>query len=284
MKQIQFFAVMLMILGLSSLANAKPLFGYPTYSRNQIPHVLYNYEHCQELCEAEQSCEYPGLSGFFIGLKGGYGFAKGKQETGMNDSFNGSPLTFSKPQKATLSANDGLLGALLGFDYYFDNHYMLGLEAAAKLTFLKTKQDMSASNRTAGLNPATFSGGSFHVKSKESYEVALRFGKLICDCVLPYVKVGADFTKFKTKLETESQIITTGFESFEKKHKQKIRPGILVGLGFELPLCGCYTFGGEVVHTQYKSIHTSFATATNAMKSKIRLYSTALTARVTYKF
>jgi opacity protein-like surface antigen len=298
MKYYQILALSLITLGLISMADAKPLFGYPTYGKRQI---LHEYPECVQQaypdymaheypdyisCE-RPTCSFPVQSGFFAGLKGGYGFAKGTLKSRSNDSITNqvvAPITFNKNEKADLAANVGFLGALLGYDYYFEDQFMLGLEADIKWTSFKSNHQAGLTNIGTGVNPSTLTATIFHVKSRESYEIAARFGKLICDCVLPYAKIGVDFTKFKTRVFSGSALATNGLNSLEQPNKHKFRPGLMLGLGFEMPLYDCYTLGGELVHTQFKKIHMSIANGANSINSRVRFYSTSLAARVTYKF
>lgn len=68
-------------------------------------------------------------SGFFVGLKGSYAWSKGK----INENSQATATSaLISSQRADLSIDGSGIGLFLGYDHYFPNKWVLGIEGGAQ--------------------------------------------------------------------------------------------------------------------------------------------------------
>ncbi|MDH6258301.1 outer membrane beta-barrel protein [Bradyrhizobium sp. BR13661] len=96
-------------------------------------------------------------TGFYAGLNGGYGWARGGVTALPGDALTQS-LSFGQPVvppvSASLNANGGLGGGQVGYDWQFAGRGVVGVEADIAATSLKSSASVPLS--LFGTQPATF--------------------------------------------------------------------------------------------------------------------------------
>jgi opacity protein-like surface antigen len=225
---------------------------------------------------------YPCLhSGFFGGLKGGYAWAKGNirqdaQETPLNAVTTGQRIDFSM--------DGGEVGLFVGYDHYFQNNWVLGVEGGGQWTSLsgEVKEFASTPVLTAASNM------KIRVKSDSSFDVALRLGHKVHDRSLWYVKLGTQFTRFKvnvqnTQVNTLLNLVNTGAPTAERN---KYNTGLLTGLGAEIPISRHCSVGAEYNFTMYQRINlnrTSNSGNGDFIRFSMRPIESQIVARVMWK-
>lgn len=268
-KLIAIAATTVLALGAGSVAQANgtvkpcPPVHHPHKHHPHHPHHKHHAHHvAQPVC-----CCPPALhTGFFGGIEGGYGIGKGRlrQDSDLN--------TIS--HRADLGFDGGLVGLFLGYDYYFCNKWVLGLEGSVKWT------DFEGKNRVSDSEGFAFSKH----KTKDSYTIALRLGHtFIRDCLLVYGKAGAEFTR----LHLKSGLGTPGLLLAHAK-KNKVRSGYLLGAGFETPFHACWTWGAEYTFSQYQRVKASntFTTVdgvTHTFHTRVRPYINQFMIKIAYR-
>lgn len=216
-------------------------------------------------------------SGFFAGLNGGYGWAKGKLHS--NVGANGNLLRVKR--NTTLGADGGLVGVHLGYDHVFHNHAVLGLEAGARWS------DLSGhSNTNVGFGPGNGTPDRVHhvkFRTRDEYQLALRAGRVFHQCWLGYGKIGAEWTKLK--LQTRSSLNDANGNSLGGKSRSKYRTGLLLALGFDTPVTQHFWFGAEYSYTRYQklSVSRSVGNSQDFARAKIRPYSNKIIARLSWR-
>jgi opacity protein-like surface antigen len=280
-KLLAFAASTAISLGAWSVASANGTVHAPEDCPKPVHHKKHHHKpvhhhqakpaHCPPPCAPCPSLH----SGFFAGLKGGYGWAKGKvKHNGQHTIAGTGALTHG--HSSNLGADGGLIGLFLGYDRYFPNCWMLGIEGAAQWTDISGKTSSFTDIPAQGLSTSWRS----RFKTDWSYDVALRLGRKVYDCSLWYVKAGAQFTHFK--LKASRTVNNTTVEG----SKSKYRTGFLAGLGVEVPVACHWSLGAEYNFTYYQRISASRTTTNGTgdfVNGRIRPYSNTVLARVIWK-
>jgi|GEM_PF-2343371 len=120
-------------------------------------------------------------SGFYVGLNGGYGFAKSKMNFGTSH------------QSHTLKGLIG--GGQLGYQHDF-GRVVGGLEIGTDFTKSHKKFNIKTANSTTPANTDTSQG---KMTRKNDYSVALRVGYKVAPCWVAGVKLGYERNNFKYK-------------------------------------------------------------------------------------
>ena len=270
MRKILAFAASTAIsLGAWSVASAngtvKPECAKPVPQRHHhTPH--HHVKHHEPAC-APCPCLH---TGFFGGLKGGYAWAKGQAKHTDNVRVFGTANRVIASQRPQIGADGGLAGVFVGYDFYFPSNWVVGLEGGAAWTNLAGKSTSFVS--IPGVN------GSWHtrLKTEWSYDVAARIGHRMYSCALWYLKAGAQFTSFKLRLADNL--------NFSRVREHKFRIGLLGGLGFEIPVNCHLSVGTEYNFTYYQRVSNSYTFRNgDRVKTRIRPYSNAITARLIWK-
>jgi opacity protein-like surface antigen len=183
-----------------------------------------------------------------------------------------------------LGIGGGEVGLFLGYDQYFSNNWVLGIEGGAQWRSLSgvVNAFSSAPNLIFSTNM------QIQLKSECSYDVALRFGHKVYENSLWYVKAGAQFTLFKlntlnNQTNTMTNVSSTGAPLANKK---AYRTGALGGVGVEIPVTSHCSLGAEYTYTAYQAITAnSVSNLGNGdfIKVKIRPYENQLVARILLK-
>jgi opacity protein-like surface antigen len=154
-------------------------------------------------------------SGVYAGIGGGYGTARANIE--RNLSIPGA----STKRKQNLSLDGGIGRVYLGGDFITDG-FLIGLEMTGALMSLEGQNQLDSTLVTS--EPSRLK-----VKMKNSVDIVARFGGVIQDAVLAYVKVGAVSSKF----EIDSLVSVTGYTDPSNAHRLK---GYLLGAGAQMSL------------------------------------------------
>jgi opacity protein-like surface antigen len=282
-----FSAISLAAVSASANGTVKPECAKPVHHKahhHHKPHHVHHHEkHCAPACPPCPSLH----SGFFAGLKGGYGWAKGKlkQDAQVTTNLLG---VLNMNKSSQVGIDGGEIGLFLGYDRYFPNCWMLGIEGGAQWRNLSGKSNASLNSPA---NAASLAWNS-RIKSDWSYDIAFRLGRKVYDCSLWYVKAGAQFTHFKSKTSatftnTATGAVTTATGGNGNGHgHKKYRTGFLTGLGVEIPVACHWSLGAEYNFTWYQktSINRIATNGTNDfVKQSIRPYENQLVARVIWK-
>jgi outer membrane immunogenic protein len=182
------------------------------------------------------------LGGFYVGGQLGYDSYRVRQNVGP---------TISSPAGTFLSANpaialNGFVGGLfLGYGQYFDNFY-LGAEAlgnwnGSTQNWSTTVGSLSYTNKT---------------QVNGTWGLSLLPGVKLNDATLGYLRLGYDWTNFKTN---ESQSSGTGpAPTTTSVSKSNSSGGFNYGLGVETLLTGNWSVRTEFTHTNYNSFNSAF--------------------------
>lgn len=206
---------------------------------------------------AEANCR--AFNGFNIGLVGGYV----TQSTKLD--MNTVPAAASDSSDVGGQGFQG--GLLLGWGRVFSGVHHFGVEATAKFSSLDGKKVTTA-------GPLDI---SHKVKQTAAYDLSLRYGVLVSQKVLPYIKVGAALGSWKG--ETSTNLAGSG-------SKNKTQLGLIVGAGVEFDVGHNFSVGGEYNYTHFKDFTYDVRTAavppvvTNTVK--VRPSSSAFMLRVKY--
>lgn len=255
----------------------------PVHHKHHAHHKQHHHHH-KHHAEPVACAPCPQLhSGFFAGLKGGYGWMKGKvkRSAQATNTSGAVPVVFTSGQTAQLGADGGEIGLFLGYDRYFPNKWMLGIEGGAQWTDLSGKT--SAFVNTNDGRSVAF---KTRLKSDWSYDIALRLGRKVYECSMWYVKAGAQFTHFKTS--TNNLVTVNGVTNTlaRDSHKKKYRTGFLTGFGVEVPVACHWSLGAEYNFTWYQRVTASRAATngtTDFVKARVRPYENQLVARLIWK-
>jgi outer membrane immunogenic protein len=174
-------------------------------------------------------------TGFYIGGFGGY--KHGDTDVDMNlDRFAQGPVDAAEVEShgdVDLSTDGAELGALIGYNYQLQSHWVFGLEAAGGYLWLR---DSEVSSRFVG--PA--SGDEYHVSSSFNtqflFTAAPRIGYAFCRW-MPYVTGGLAVgdVEFEQDIKRHTGSVANG-GFHEGGHSDDTNLGWMVGGGFEFAI------------------------------------------------
>lgn len=127
-------------------------------------------------------------------------------------------------------------GANLGYGYFWDRIYT-GVETAFNFTNLEGDKKTLLVNGNANLN--------HKVELKSVWDISARFGYLITERVLPYIKIGVAAGRWKAATE-QHPLLGSG-------SKSKTRAGLHLGAGCDFAVMDRVSVGGEYTFTNYGS-------------------------------
>lgn len=183
------------------------------------------------------SCMFPqeslaaeAFGGFSAGLGGGYSLANPAMErtllaTGVKDSNAPSVQGF-------------LGGFTLGYGHHFQNSFFLGAEVSALFggmhgnteTFVNLGQPISS-----------------RLSQQHRFGAAIQVGYVVNNTVLPYVKVGAVFSRWDSK--------TDALPLLGEGTCSKYKPGLDLGVGIQLLISKNWSLDFEYSHAEYQEVN-----------------------------
>lgn len=202
------------------------------------------------------------FNGFNIGLHGGYVTQTAK--------FDVSTVLAPTQTNGTDIGGQGFMGGLfLGWGRVFSNHHF-GIEASAKFANIEGKK-----STLEGLLGTV----DHRVKQTAAYDLTLRYGPVVAQKVLPFIKLGVAYGKWKG--ETGANAALSG----GKKDNNQV--GFIVGAGVEFALSSRFSMGGEYTYTHFKDftydVLNNAAPAVALRKVKVKPSSNAFMIRAKFK-
>lgn len=265
-------------LGAGSVASANGTVEHKPAKKVHKPvHKARPAQTCAPVCAPVCSPAPAMRSGFFGGIKGGYGFGKGKLHSLARGSA-AAGVSVEAPSKTDFGVDGGLIGLALGYDWHFRNKMVLGIEGGASWANLK------GNNNSGG---ATFGGirgvvQNTSLKAREVFDLSVRIGRVFHQSFLGYGKVGAEWTKWK--LSTRTDLLDGNGNAIPAASTHKYRTAWLLGLGFEVPVTAHFSMGAEYTYSYYNKISASkTGAAPGLVSAKVRPYSNKLLARLIWK-
>jgi opacity protein-like surface antigen len=272
-KLIAVAATAVLVLGAQTVAKANgtttnpdcPPVHHPHHHKHHHHPHHHQHHHAKPQAHCVPACCHQALhSGWKVGLDAGYLYGKGRHKADTN---------FPSRKSHDLAFDGGLIGLFLGYDHYFCQHWMLGLEGTAKWTGAEGKSRTHFDDG-AGTTHALHS----KFKTEDSYGVNLRLGRRVLkDCVLIYGTAGAEWTRFKFRTNWDDNAIRIAHGK-----KDKFRTGWALGAGLDIPFCDCWTAGFLYKFTQYQRVRHGHNLNGNDLRGKVRPYTNTLALRVTY--
>lgn len=169
-------------------------------------------------------------SGFYVGANIGKGW-------GMNKSPNNQDFHSFK--------TDGAIGGIhVGYNYQFDNRYLLGVEAQVSLSNIKkTEYDRVNNPHSAYVNS---------VKLKHALSLNAKAGYLVDD-FLPYVTAGLTYAKHEYGLGCDQEYApsTLGCATSFSDSANKSALGFNVGIGMDYKITDNLSMGAEFRYTKF---------------------------------
>jgi len=169
----------------------------------------------------------PNWTGFYVGVFGGYKFGDIDTDLSLGGDWNfhpGSRNVVEAHAPENLDASGAELGGVIGYNYQFTNHWVLGLEAAGGYLWLRDS-DGSGIFHTQSI-------GDFDIRTsfKTHYLVTIgpRIGYAFCKW-LPYVTGGLAIGD----LELFQQIDSHNYYFQEGGTQTETNVGWMVGAGLE---------------------------------------------------
>lgn len=198
------------------------------------------------------------FNGFNIGLVGGYVTQSTKLDV------NTVPAAQSDSSDVGGQGFQG--GLLLGWGRVFNCIHHFGVEATAKFTSLDGKK---VTNTIPGAQL------SHKVKQNANYDLSLRYGPVVSQKVLPFIKVGVAYGSWKS--ESSSAAIGSG-----SKNNNQI--GLVVGAGAEFDVGHNFSVGAEYNYNYFKDFTYDVRNNAGVVVSnvKVRPSSSAFLLRVKY--
>jgi opacity protein-like surface antigen len=259
----------------------------PVHHHPHARHHMAPQKHCEPV-----SCAPCPLicSGFFGGIKGGYALGRSKLRANSAKQAVGL-LQVTDSHRGKFAFDGGEVGLFLGYDHYFPNKWVLGLEGGAQWTDLTGKATTFSSVGSAVVGgvvlPAATISQRTRLKSDWSFDVAVRLGHKIFECSTFYVKAGAQFTHFKLRTNSIQTNLATGATNrgAPHAHHKKYRTGFLAGAGVEVPVICHLSLGAEYNFTWYQRISTRRNSRINSdfIRAKVRPYESQFIAKVIWK-
>lgn len=202
------------------------------------------------------------FNGFNIGLHGGY--------VSQNSKFDVSTVVAPTQTNSTDIGGQGFMGGLfLGWGRVFSNHHF-GIEASAKFANIEGKKSTLE---------GVLGTVDHRVKQTQAHDLTLRYGPVVAQKVLPFIKLGVAYGKWKGETGANA------FFSGGKKDKSQV--GFIVGAGVEFALSSRFSMGGEYTYTHFKDF--TYDALNNAAppvalrKIKVRPSSNAFMIRAKFK-
>ncbi|MGN6670787.1 MAG: outer membrane protein [Candidatus Nucleicultricaceae bacterium] len=168
------------------------------------------------------------FNGFNIGLVGGYV----TQSSKLDVNTVGAVPAFSDSSDVGGQGFQG--GLLLGWGRVFNCIHHFGVEATAKFASLDGKK---VTNTIPAAQLA------HKVKQNAQYDLSLRYGPVVSQKVLPFIKVGVSYGSWKS--ESSSVAIGSG-----SKNNNQI--GFVVGAGAEFDVGHNFSVGAEYNYNYFK--------------------------------
>lgn len=200
------------------------------------------------------------FQGFNIGLVGGYVTQSSKLDVST------LPPLVATSDSSDVGGQGFQGGLLLGWGHIFNCIHHFGVEATAKFTSLDGKK---VTNTIPAAQMA------HKVKQNANYDLSLRYGPVVSQKVLPFIKVGATYGSWKA--ETSSAAIGSG-----SKNNNQI--GLVVGAGVEFDINHNFSVGAEYNYNYFKDftydVRNNAGVAVSTVK--VRPSSSAFLLRVKY--
>jgi outer membrane immunogenic protein len=211
----------------------------------------------------ESASSSNAFNGFNIGLHGGY--------VGQTAKFDVSTVVAPTQTNSTDIGGQGFMGGLfLGWGHVFSNVHHFGIEASAKFANIEGKK-----STLEGLLQTV----DHRVKQTQAHDLTLRYGPVVAQKVLPFIKLGVAYGKWKG--ETAANAVLSG----GKKDNSQV--GFIVGAGVEFALSSRFSMGGEYTYTHFKDFTydalNNAAPAVALRKIKVRPSSNAFMIRAKFK-
>lgn len=196
-------------------------------------------------------------SGFKVGLGGGYGSFKSSTTTNyLNTAPN--PAVLLGTTSGDLGGDGGFGRFFLGYDFVMKNGFVLGLEVGAAASNIK-----GTSNRRINTG-AAIAADPLEVKTKDTFDAALRIGFVVRNAFIPYLKVGAESTKFQVR-QTSPAPLPAGLADATTN---KRLTGFLIGAGVEVPVTRMFHVGAEYTYSHFNSVTATSVTPAAAVNQR----------------
>jgi len=186
-------------------------------------------------------------SGFKVGLGGGYGAFKASSQTnfGIVAPVGGAPAQTTRTTSGDVGGDGGFGRFFLGYDFVMKNGFVLGLELGASASNIK-----GTVNRRLEVAPAN-AADPLELKAKDSFDAALRIGFAVRNAFIPYLKVGAESTKFQLR---QASFAPAAPANLADVSVNKRLTGFLIGAGVEVPVTRMFHVGAEYTYSHFNSI------------------------------
>jgi opacity protein-like surface antigen len=183
-------------------------------------------------------------SGFKVGLGGGYGAFKSSSTTKAGQL---TPAVTLFSNTSDLGGDGGFGRFFLGYDFVMKNGFVLGLELGAAASNIKgTKAQVFLNNPAQGNDP-------LELKAKDTFDAALRIGFVVRNAFTPYIKLGAESTKFQLR-QTSGSAAAPAPNNLADATTNKRLTGFLVGAGVEVPVTRMFHVGAEYTYSHFNSV------------------------------
>lgn len=190
-------------------------------------------------------------SGFKVGLGGGYGAFKSASSTTFGQI---NPAQTLLTNTSDLGGDGGFGRFFLGYDFVMKNGFVLGLELGAAASNIKgTKGNVFL--QAPGIAP-----DPLELKAKDTFDAALRIGFVVRNAFTPYLKIGAESTKFQLRQTSIAQGGVGAANTLADATTNKRLTGFLIGAGVEVPVTRMFHVGAEYTYSHFNSVT---ATASN---------------------
>jgi hypothetical protein len=223
------------------------------------------------LCSTSYSADSHTLNkahhGFFVGANVGYIISNTIVKRLINTGIN--PITLDSSNHACHGVNGGFN---LGYQHLFkSSNLVAGLDLKSNFSNLRGKVENRTVNQWAT---------ALRLKMTNTLGAALRFG-ILWHNVQPYLKVGYVSSQWKA----ESSLPPAANVGNGQFKRTKRLSGIEFGIGLDVPMTKCLTFGGEFSHEAYQKIFVIHRTLTglSVINHKITPSATQFILRVKYK-
>lgn len=185
-------------------------------------------------------------SGFKVGLGGGYGAFKASSQTdfGQVAAAGGGAGPTLRTTSGDVGGDGGFGRFFLGYDFVMKNGFVLGLELGASASNIK-----GTVNRRLEVAPAN-AADPLELKAKDSFDAALRIGFAVRNAFIPYLKIGAESTKFQLRQKSFAPAVNQLADISVNKRLT----GFLIGAGVEVPVTRMFHVGAEYTYSHFNSL------------------------------
>lgn len=209
------------------------------------------------------------FAGIYGGVHGGYISSPTKVSSDYKNAIN---ATRNGTSKDSLHGKGAMGGVHLGCQGLFNN-WLLGLETSVDLSRNKGNQKI-----TLGSGVNTWQN-LISFKSTYAQDLSVKLGYRIQNYT-PYIKVGGAWSKYHAKIQSNDHA------NLLDGKKSKVRAGVKLAAGIELPLLEHVTWGLEYAHTLFQSIKVKqpIPLTSNVVDHRFKTRAQTVTLRLSYHF